>query len=142
MKVQEVLQELSQWKLTRVRVLHLAIGLSATAVYEFLARPIYRPYIYQHNINDFHIADTIGNSLGTVATVFVWIGLLGQGRSQHLFMIKMITLSVALYEVGHPLLGKPIDPWDIAATLLTGGFCLWLYTVLHPAQPVHGDPNR
>lgn len=139
MKVQEVLQELSQWKLTRVRVLHLAIGLSATAVYEFLARPIYRPYIYQHNINDFHIADTIGNSLGTVATVFVWIGLLGQGRSQHLFMIKMITLSVALYEVGHPLLGKPIDPWDIAATLFTGGLCLFLYKVIHPGPE---DPNR
>lgn len=139
MKVQEVLQELSQWKLTRVRVLHLAIGLSATAVYEFLARPIYRPYIYQHNINDFHIADTIGNSLGTVATVFVWIGLLGQGRSQHLFMIKMITLSVALYEVAHPLLGKPIDPWDIAATLFTGGLCLLLYKVIHPGPE---DPNR
>lgn len=142
MTIEDLKQGIIHWRLTRDRVIHVAIGGAAILIYEFLARPIYRPYIYKNNINDFHIADTIGNSLGTVATVFVWIGLLGQGRSQHLFMIKMITLSVALYEVAHPLLGKPIDPWDIAATLLTGGFCLWLYTVLHPAHPVHGDPNR
>jgi hypothetical protein len=129
-------ESLRQWKFTRVRALHLAIGLSAVAIYEFWARPIYRPNIYRNNLHDFHLADTIGNSLGTVATVFVFIGLIGQGRTQHLFLIKTITLAVIFFEVAHPLLGKPIDPWDILATLVTGGLCWWLYRLLHPDAPV------
>jgi hypothetical protein len=119
------------WKLTRERIINLAIGFSAVMIYELLARPIYRPFIYKNNINDFHLADTIGNSLGTLATVFVLIGLIGQGRAQNLFLIKTITISVILYELAHPLLGKTIDPWDILATLLTGGLCLILYKWIH-----------
>jgi len=133
MTIEDLKQGIRDWKLTKERIINLSIGFSAVLIYEFLARPLYRPYIYRNNINDFHLADTIGNSLGTIATVFVLIGLLGKGRDQNLFLIKMITFSVALYEVAHPLLGKPIDPWDILATLLTGGLCLVLYKLVHPA---------
>lgn len=132
MTIKELSDGIRTWKFTRERVINLSIGLSAVLIYEFIARPLYRPYIYQNNINDYHIADTIGNSLGTIATVFVLIGLIGQGRTQHLFLIKTITVSVALYELAHPLLGKPIDPWDVLATFITGGFCWMLYMVIHP----------
>lgn len=132
MIIKELKQGIRNWKFTRERIINLAIGLSAVLIYEFLARPIYRPFIYRNKINDFHLADTIGNSLGTVATIFVLIGLLGQGRIQNIFLIKTITISVALYEIAHPLLGKAIDPWDILSTLLTGGLCLMLYKFIHP----------
>ena len=132
MKIQDLKEEITKWKLTKERIIHLTVGVTAILIYEFIARPIYRPYIYRNNINDFHIADTIGNSLGTMATVFVLMGLIGQGRSQNIFLIKTITIGVALYEIAHPLLGKPIDPWDILATLLTGGLCLMLYKFIHP----------
>jgi hypothetical protein len=122
---------LTKWRLTRERIINLAIGVSAILIYELIARPIYRPYIYKNDINDFHLADTIGNSLGTLAAVFVIIGFIGEGRAQHLFLIKTITISVVLYEIGHPLLGKPIDPWDILATVITGGLCLALYKAVH-----------
>lgn len=134
MTITELKEGLRTWRLTRERVIHLAIGVAAILVYEFIARPLYRPYIYRHNINDFHLADTIGNTLGTVATIFTLIGLIAQGRSQHLFLIKVITLSVALYELAHPLLGKPIDPWDLFATIITGGLCLVLYKWVHRAE--------
>lgn len=120
------------WKLTRERVINLSIGFGAVLIYEFVARPYYRPYIYKNKINDFHLADTIGNSLGTIATVYVLIGFIGTGRTQHLYLIKIISFSVAMYEIAHPLLGKPIDVWDIVATILTGGFCYWLYKKIHP----------
>jgi hypothetical protein len=120
------------WKLTRERVVNLAVGFAAVLIYEFVARPYYRPYMYRNNINDFHLADTIGNSLGTIATVYVLIGFIGEGRAQHLYLIKIISFSVAMYEIAHPLLGKPIDGWDIAATIITGFFCYWLYKKLHP----------
>jgi hypothetical protein len=131
MTLHDLRDGIHNWKLTRERIINLAIGFFAVVIYEFLARPIYRPFIYKNNINDFHLADTIGNSLGTLATVFVLIGLIGQGRAQNLFLIKTITISVILYELAHPLLGKTIDPWDVLATLLTGGLCLMLYKWIH-----------
>lgn len=130
---------LAKWRLTRERIINLAIGVSAILVYELIARPIYRPYIYKNKLNDFHLADTIGNSLGTVAAVFVIISFIGEGRAQHLFLIKTITISIVLYEIGHPLLGKPIDPWDILATVITGGLCLALYKAVHPLSLTKED---
>ncbi|MFD2513146.1 hypothetical protein ACFSRY_04665 [Pontibacter locisalis] len=134
MTIKDLKDGITSWKLTRERIINLTVGLSAVLIYEFFARPVYRPYIYKNHINDFHLADTIGNTLGTIATVFVLIGFIGQGRAQHYFLIKSITVSVALYEIAHPLLGKPIDPWDIIATVLTGGFCLIGYKLIHPTS--------
>ena len=51
---------------------------------------------------------------------------------QHLFLIRTLIISVALYEIAQPLLGKPIDPWDIVETVMTGGLCLILYKFIHP----------
>ena len=105
------------------------MGLGAVVLYE-IARATYRPYIYSRGINDFHIADTIGNSLGTVATIFVFTSLLGRDLVQDYFMIRTVTISVAVYELAHPLLGKPIDPWDLVATISTGVFCEILYRTI------------
>jgi hypothetical protein len=133
MTIRDLKYGIVNWKFTKERIINLTVGLTAVLIYEFIARPIYRPYIYRNNINDFHVADTIGNTLGTIATVFVLIGFIGKGRSQHIFLIKTITISVALYELAHPLLGKPIDPWDILATIVTGGLCLIVYKGIHPS---------
>jgi hypothetical protein len=134
MTIKDLKDGIIGWRLTRERMIYFAIGLSVVLIYEFIARPIYRPYIYTNNINDFHLADTIGNSLGTAATIFVLLSFIGQGRTQHIFLIKTITISVVLYEIAHPLLGKPIDPWDIVVTLLTGVLCLGLFKLIHPLQ--------
>jgi hypothetical protein len=134
MTLLEVGTALRQWRLTKDRVIFFAIGLSAVLIYDFIARPIYRPYIYRNGINDYHLADTIGNTLGTVATIFVFLGVFGQTRSQHLFLIKIITVSVVVYELAHPLLGKPIDPWDVLATVVTGALCLGLYSIIQPRR--------
>lgn len=130
MTLHELRQELSNWKLTRERIVHLGIGLTALILYEFVGRPIYRPYVYAHNIFDFHIADTLGNSLGTITTIFVAIGLLGREPAQHKFLIVTTTLAVTCFELAHPLLGKPMDLWDIAATLITGFLSYGLYILL------------
>ena len=139
MTIRDLKDGIANWRFTKERIINLAIGLSAILILEFIARPIYRPYIYRNNIYDFHLADTIGNTLGTVATIFVFLGLIGQGRSQCLFLIKTITISVIFFEIAHPLLGKPIDPWDIVATILTGGLCFIAYNYFHPAKSVIGN---
>jgi hypothetical protein len=137
MTIKDLKHSIITWRLTKERVINFSIGIVAILIYEFFARPIYRPYIYKNNINDLHIADTIGNSLGTIATIFILIGLIGQGRNQHLLLIKIITISIVLYELAHPLLGKPIDPWDIVATIVTGGLCFILYKIIHTAKPTN-----
>ncbi|NUN70948.1 MAG: hypothetical protein HUU02_14705, partial [Bacteroidetes bacterium] len=95
------------WMQSKRRMIAMAIGLAAVLVYE-AARAYYRPYIYAHGINDFHIADTLGNSLGTVATAFFFVSLLGTTELKGLFFLRVSVISVTVYELGHPLLGKPV----------------------------------
>lgn len=122
--------EITSWLRSKRRIVNMAIGISAILLYE-LARAYYRPFIYAHGINDFHIADTLGNSLGTVANVFVFTSLFGHNRGQDFFLIRAVTIGVLVYEVAHPLLGKPIDIWDLGATVLAGFLCEGLYRLLH-----------
>ena len=126
----ELKGELRTWRLTKYKSVNLAIGLLALLLLEFVARAYYRPYIYSNNIFDFHIADTLGNSLGTVAGVFILVGLLTSNRAQGLYIVKIVSAAFVLYEMGHPLLGKPIDPWDMLATIITGGICYVVFARL------------
>ena len=116
----------------------MVVGVLALLVYEFIARPYYRPYIYANHITDFHIADTLGNSLGVVAAVFILVSLLGRQVEPNYFLINAVVIGSVLCELGHPMLGKPIDPWDVIATILSGGFCLLLYWVLHDRNKLVG----
>ncbi len=122
--------EMANWVRSKKRVANMLVGISAVLLYE-AARAYYRPFIYSYAINDFHIADTLGNSLGTVATVFVFVSLLGRDSARDYFLIRIVTISVLVYEVAHPLLGKPIDLWDLVATILAGVFCEGFYRLLH-----------
>jgi hypothetical protein len=122
--------EVTAWLHSKRRIINMIVGISALLLCEG-ARTYYRPFIYSNGINDFHIADTLGNSLGTVATVFVFTSLFGHQRKQDHVLIRIVTISVFLYELAHPLLGKPIDPWDLVATVIAGFFCEGLYRLLH-----------
>lgn len=112
--------EIGGWRLSIYRLINFAIGITALLVYEFIARPYYRPYIYSNHINDFHIADTLGNSLGTMALVFILASLFSEEKTKGKSMIVLGTVIAILMEFIHPLLGKPVDLWDILASLLTG----------------------
>ena len=66
----------------RQRLVRLAVGLAALAVTE-LARTYYRPFVRTRGLSDFHLADTLGNSLGTVTTVFILLAVFGRGQLAH-----------------------------------------------------------
>ncbi len=120
----------TDWFFNKSRILNLGVGLFAVLLYEVM-RAYYRPYIYAQGINDFHIADTLGNSLGTVATVFVFTSMFGLDHAREIFLIRTVTISVFLYELAHPLLGKSIDPWDMVATIFAGIFCESIHKLMH-----------
>ena len=131
--MQALKTEFSGWLASRRRVTNFLIGLGAVVSYEIL-RAYYRPWVYAQGLNDFHVADTLGNSLGTVAQVFVFISVLGRTIQQDYVLIRIVTVAVAAYELAHPLLGKPIDPWDIVATVIAGIFCEGLHRIIHKAS--------
>lgn len=108
----------------------LVLGLLAVAVYE-AARAWYRPFIYANGIDDLHVADTLGNSLGTAATALVLASVFGRTHSQTLFVLRAAAIGVAVYELAHPLLGKPVDPYDLVATLLAGLVCQGAYLLAY-----------
>lgn len=130
MTLKDLKRELENWKLTKYKAINFAIGISALLIYEFIGRPIYRPYIYNNKINDYHIADTLGNSLGTLPTIFFLIAILSHETTKGNYLIKLGTFSVIVYELAHPLLGKPIDIWDIIATIFAGCFSYIIYNSL------------
>ena len=128
MTLNDFLSELKNWKFTKYKAINFAIGFSALLIYEFVGRSIYRPYIYTNKINDFHIADTLGNTFGTLPTIFFLIAILSNDTTKGNYLIKLGTISVVVFELAHPLLGKPIDIWDIIATILAG---LASYLIYH-----------
>ncbi len=130
MTLNEITSELKNWKLTRYKAINFAIGISALLMYEFIGRPLYRPYIYKNKINDFHIADTLGNTLGTLPTLFFLIAIFSNDTIKGNYLIKLGTLSVVVFELAHPLLGKTIDIWDIIATIVTGCFSYFGYNLI------------
>lgn len=130
MTINDFGKEIKSWKFTKYKGLNFAISLASVLVYEFIGRPIYRPYIYTNKIYDFHIADTLGNSLGTAATIFFFVGLLSNDTTKGNYLVKLVTFSVVLFELAHPLLGKPIDIWDVLATVITGLVSYLLYNFL------------
>jgi hypothetical protein len=138
MTITDIKTEFKSWKLKKYKLINFVISLSGLLIYEFIGRPIYRPYIYANDINDFHIADTLGNTLGTVATIFFFVALLSNETGKGNYLIKLVTVSVVLFEIAHPLLGKPIDVWDIVATVITGGVCFLLYNIIFSSakQPI------
>jgi hypothetical protein len=130
MTIDDLRNEFINWRFTKYKLINFLIGLSALLVYEFLARPYYRPYIYSNHINDFHVADTLGNSLGTIAAIFITLALLTNDKTNGFTLIKIITASGIIYEIAQPLVGKLIDPWDILATILTGLISFVIYKLL------------
>lgn len=134
------------WRFTKYKLINLTIGLVALLLYEFVGRPYYRPYIYRHNIYDFHIADTLGNSLGTIAAIFIPIAILTNDKTHGYSLIKLITIVVVIYEIVQPVLGRPIDFWDIIATMLSGGISYvifkWLFRKAEETAKINVTKDR
>jgi hypothetical protein len=130
MTINDFISGLKTWKLTKYKIINFAIGISALLIYEFVGRPIYRPYIYSNNINDFHFADTLGNTFGTLTTLFFLIAIFSNDMIKGNYLIKIGTFSIVVFELAHPLLGKTIDIWDIIATVMTGLVCYFIYNNL------------
>jgi len=119
----------------RFRLKNLAVGAAGLAITE-AGREFYRPWVYSQGIADWGIADTLGNSFGTLTAVFVIVGLVGKNDASDYRLIALIAVGLAVYELLQGPMGGAIDVWDIVASLVAGVVCVLIYRVLngHPVS--------
>ena len=115
--------------LSSLKKITLLIGIVAYSITEF-GRSFYRPYIYANKINDYFIADTIGNSFGTVTAIFMVLTLTGKGTNKDWSIVIIIIAGLLLYELLN-LTGKTsVDINDMIATVVFGIISVLLYSFL------------
>lgn len=84
----------------------------------------YRPYIYANHINDWHLADTIGNIVAVPATAFLFYAVQKTIRQTILAVLTLDFFSWCLYEL---VFSMTFDWWDILTSFL---MCLITYPLL------------
>jgi hypothetical protein len=125
---------------SRARLINTLVAVAAFALTE-IGRDIYRPYVYGHNVNDFGIADTMGNHLGTVAIVFFTLAVSHAGRRDGLVMMAVIVPGLVLYELVQGLMRDSTFDWrDVVATLIGGAISILIYLAIHRAEQGAKDP--
>ena len=83
----------------------------------------YRPYIYSHHINDFHLADSFSDLFAVPAMTFLLIAIDKDfGKYTIGFNVIMVCIFLILYEF---LLSAITDGYDMIAVIVSGVFT-WL----------------
>jgi len=104
----------------RLRLIYFIVAVLAFFATE-AGRNIYRPYIYSNGIDDYGIADSIGNSGGIVVQIFFMLAVLNSPRKKVLHVIGFVTAGYILYEFLQPFLPKGVFDWkDIYGTVIGG----------------------
>jgi hypothetical protein len=112
------------------RLIYFAIFVFSFFVTE-LGRNVYRPYIYSHHINDYGLADAIGNLGGIVVQIFFILAILNPPKRKAYNVIAFLSLGYILYEIAQPYLPKGVFDWkDIWGTLIGGVFSLFLFLII------------
>ena len=94
-------------------------------------RYLYRPYIYNNKINDFGIADSIGNSGGIIVQIFFSLALVNSTKKKGVRLIGFLTFGFIFYEIIQPFLPKGVFDWqDIYGTLIGGSIGLFLFLLI------------
>ena len=92
-----------------------------------IGRYVYRPYIYANKINDFGIADSMGNLGGIIVQIFFSLALLNSPRNKVFNVIGFIVIGYILYEILQPYLPRGVFDWkDIYGTLIGGVISLFV----------------
>ena len=96
-----------------------------------IGRNIYRPFIYSNNIDDYGIADSIGNSGGIIVQIFFSLALLNSPSKKVFNVIGFIVIGYILYEILQPYLPRGVFDWkDIYGTLIGGVISLFVLFIV------------
>ncbi|NVJ87477.1 MAG: hypothetical protein HWE15_14300 [Algoriphagus sp.] len=114
----------------RLRVIYLGIAVFFFFLTE-IGRNIYRPFIYSNHIDDFGIADSIGNLGGVIVQIFFTLAVLNSPGKKAFHVIGFIVIGYILYEIVQPYLPRGVFDWkDIYGTVLGGLLSLILLLLI------------
>ncbi len=122
---------------TQLKKTTLTIGASAFFLTE-MARSFYRPYVYENDIYDWVVADTIGNSLGTVTAVFMILTMSGRGTNRDWRIVGLVITGLIGYELVNFIGNHPFDINDVVATIVFGSLSIVVYAKI---LSLYGETN-
>jgi hypothetical protein len=97
-----------------------------------IGRNFYRPFIYENHIDDFGIADSIGNLGGILVQIFFGLAIFNSQLIKSIRLITFFILGYILYEIIQPILPRGVFDWrDIYGTLIGGIIAVLLLILLH-----------
>ena len=113
------------------RIVYFVVFLLSFLFTEF-GRYVYRPFIYHNHINDFGIADSVGNWGGIVVQIFFGLAIINSSLKQGFGVIAVATGGYIIYEFAQPYLPKGTFDWlDVYGTLAGGVIALALFFLIH-----------
>jgi len=109
------------------RIIYLVVAVFAFLVTE-AGRNIYRPFIYENGINDYGIADSIGNIGGIIVQIFLMLAILNSPPKKVFNVIGFVTIGYVIYEILQPYLPKGVFDWkDVFGSLIGGVICVLIW---------------
>ncbi len=137
--VRRYLKKKNDWTALKRRT--LAWGIGAYFLTE-MGRSFYRPFIYTNDIDDAFVADTIGNSLGTVTAIFMVLTMSGKGTSWDWRIVGIMIAGLLGYEFLSSLTGSQLDLNDMLATLVFGSLSAVIYGQILKKYGYGTNPDR
>ena len=114
-----------------IRVTYFVVFILSFALTE-IGRKLYRPFIYKNNIEDFGIADSVGNWGGILAQIFFGLAIINSTKKKGLRLITLYIIGYMFYEIVQPYLPRGVFDWqDIYGTIIGGIFGLLLFILIH-----------
>ncbi len=114
-----------------MRIVYLITSMIAFILTE-LGRFIYRPFIYENGINDFGLADSVGNWGGIMVQIFFGLAILNSPFKKGFRLIGLFVVGYIIYEILQPYLPKGTFDWlDVYGTLAGGIIALALFFLIH-----------
>ena len=113
------------------RIIYFVAFLISFGITE-IGRYIYRPFIYENNISDYGIADSMGNSGGIIVQLFFGLLIFNSSKIKGLRLISFFIIGYILYEIAQLFLPKGVFDWkDIYGTIIGGLIGMLLFLLIH-----------
>jgi hypothetical protein len=118
-------------RLDTFRIIYFVMFLLSFGLTE-IGRFVYRPFIYENNINDFGIADSMGNLGGIIVQLFFGLTIFNSTKKKGFRLISFFIIGYILYEIAQTFLPKGVFDWkDIYGTFIGGIIGLLLFLLIH-----------
>jgi hypothetical protein len=97
-----------------------------------IGRNVNRPFIYENKIDDYGLADSIGNWGGIIVQIFFGLAIFNPNKKKGIRLILFFTIGYIIYEILQPIMPRGVFDWkDVYGTFIGGFISLLAFLILH-----------